>query len=187
MRHLQAQIQAVDEQRGEMTFAGLAPNGSKFTFNPADIVNSENAIRGSYMGSCVPVRDIPRFIELYRQGRLPVDKLINRSIGFDEIIDAACLSRDVDPTVERGQMFAGIALEGAGVTMDRKANARFYGSPDMSPEKIFDSSPNIAPNIANTFVQVLTAQTLRLPKPPCQSMPTWRDNCEKTRFGLGWR
>ena len=63
-------------------------------------------------------------------------------------------------------LFAGIALEGAGVTMDRKANARFYGSPDMSPEKIFDSSPNIAPNIANTFVQVLTAQTLRLPKSP---------------------
>ncbi|MBT8082989.1 MAG: lipid-binding SYLF domain-containing protein [Gammaproteobacteria bacterium] len=63
-------------------------------------------------------------------------------------------------------LFAGIALEGAGVTMDRKANARFYGSPDMTPEKIFASSPNIAPNIANTFVQVLTAQTLRLPKSP---------------------
>jgi alcohol dehydrogenase len=70
---------------GEVLIAGLAPNGSQFTFNPADIVNSEKAIRGSYMGSCVPVRDIPRFIELYRQGRLPVDKLINRSIGFDEI------------------------------------------------------------------------------------------------------
>jgi alcohol dehydrogenase len=70
---------------GEVLIAGLAPMGSKFEFNPADIVNSEKAIRGSYMGSCVPVRDIPRFIELYRQGRLPVDKLINRSIGFEEI------------------------------------------------------------------------------------------------------
>jgi alcohol dehydrogenase len=39
------------------------------------------------MGSCVPVRDIPRYIELYRQGRLPVDKLINRSIGFKDIND----------------------------------------------------------------------------------------------------
>jgi len=70
---------------GEVLIAGLAPNGSQFSFSPPDIVNSEKAIRGSYMGSCVPVRDIPRFIELYRQGRLPVDKLINRSIGFDEI------------------------------------------------------------------------------------------------------
>jgi len=63
-------------------------------------------------------------------------------------------------------LFAGIALEGAGVTMDRKANAAYYGSTSMSPEKIFASSPNIAPNSANTFVQVLTAQTARLPVSP---------------------
>ncbi len=66
-------------------------------------------------------------------------------------------------------LFAGIALEGAGVTMDRKANAAFYGSSSMSPEKIFVSSPNIAPDIANTFVQILTAQTSRLPKQPGMS------------------
>ncbi len=63
-------------------------------------------------------------------------------------------------------LFAGIALEGAGVTMDRKANAAFYGSTSMTPEKIFVSSPNIAPDVANTFVQVLTAQTARLPVSP---------------------
>lgn len=63
-------------------------------------------------------------------------------------------------------LFAGVALEGSGVTMDRKANTKFYGSSSMSPEKIFASSPNIAPDIANTFVQVLTAQTRRLPTSP---------------------
>ena len=63
-------------------------------------------------------------------------------------------------------LFAGVALEGAGVTMDRRANAAFYGSPSMTPEKIFVSSPNIAPDIANTFVQILTAQTRRLPTSP---------------------
>ena len=52
-------------------------------------------------------------------------------------------------------LFAGVALEGAGVTMDRKANAAFYGSSAMTPEKIFASSPNIAPDVANTFVQFL--------------------------------
>ncbi|MFY0610706.1 MAG: alcohol dehydrogenase catalytic domain-containing protein [Hyphomicrobiaceae bacterium] len=70
---------------GEVIIAGLAPIGAEFTFSPSDIVTWEKGIRGSYMGSCVPVRDIPRFIELYRQGRLPVDKLINKSIGLDEI------------------------------------------------------------------------------------------------------
>ena len=63
-------------------------------------------------------------------------------------------------------LFAGVALEGAGVTMDRKANAAFYGDPSMTPDKIFVSSPNIAPDIANRFVQVLTAQTRRLPTQP---------------------
>jgi lipid-binding SYLF domain-containing protein len=70
-------------------------------------------------------------------------------------------------------LFAGVAFEGAGVTMDRKANAAFYGSTSMSPERIFESSPNVAPNIANTFVQILTAQTARLPtKPGMQADPT---------------
>ncbi len=66
-------------------------------------------------------------------------------------------------------LFAGVALEGAGVTMDRKANAAFYASSSMTPERIFASSPNIAPDIANTFVQLLTAQTSRLPTQPGMS------------------
>lgn len=63
-------------------------------------------------------------------------------------------------------LFAGVALEGSGVTMDRRANAAFYGDSSMTPERIFASSPNAAPDIANTFVQMLTAQTSRLPKQP---------------------
>lgn len=63
-------------------------------------------------------------------------------------------------------LFVGIALEGAGITMDRKANVAFYGTTSMTPERIFVSSPNIAPDIANTFVQILTAQTSRLPRQP---------------------
>ena len=69
-------------------------------------------------------------------------------------------------------LFAGVALEGAGVTMDRKANAAFYGDPSMTPEKIFVSSPNIAPDIANRFVQILTAQTRRLPTQPGMDVGT---------------
>ena len=63
-------------------------------------------------------------------------------------------------------LFAGVALEGAGVTMDRKSNAAFYGSAQITPEQIFSSSGNTAPPAANQFVQVLTAQTRRLPVQP---------------------
>ncbi len=63
-------------------------------------------------------------------------------------------------------LFAGVALEGAGLTMDRKSNAAFYGSSSITPEQIFASAGNAAPAVANTFVQILTAQTQRLPKQP---------------------
>jgi hypothetical protein len=48
--------------------------------------------------------------------------------------------------------------------MDRKSNVAFYDSTTMTPERIFVSSPSIAPDVANTFVQILTAQTSRLPR-----------------------
>ncbi|MBT8080715.1 MAG: lipid-binding SYLF domain-containing protein [Gammaproteobacteria bacterium] len=63
-------------------------------------------------------------------------------------------------------LFAGVALEGAGLTMDKKSNAAFYGPSARQPEAVFASSPNAAPDVANTFVQVLTAQTSRLPTQP---------------------
>ena len=66
----------------------------------------------------------------------------------------------------RRGLFAGVALEGAGVTMDRGANAAFYGSSSITPEQIFASSGNSAPPVANKFVQVLTAETRQLPKQP---------------------
>jgi alcohol dehydrogenase len=40
---------------------------------------------GSYMGSCVPQRDIPRFIAMYRAGLLPVDLLRTSIISLGEV------------------------------------------------------------------------------------------------------
>src|SRR3546814_5920464 len=70
---------------GTVVTAGLSPAGAEFSFNQSDLVSQEKSIKGSYMGGCVPVRDIPRFIDLYRQGRLPVDRLIDRTIRLEEI------------------------------------------------------------------------------------------------------
>lgn len=84
-------------------------------------------------------------------------------------------------------LFAGVALEGAGITMDRKANAAFYSSASMTPEKIFISSPNIAPDVANTFVQILTAQTRRLPTAPGMqtvSAPTQEETSNVRTYGM---
>jgi lipid-binding SYLF domain-containing protein len=63
-------------------------------------------------------------------------------------------------------LFAGVSLEGSGISMDRKANAAYYGSASMTIEEIFASSGNAAPPSANNFVQVLATQTAGLPMRP---------------------
>ena len=66
------------------------------------LVGDEKAIRGSYMGSCVPERDVPAFIELYKQGRLPIDRLRSGTLpladinaGFDRLADVAAVRQIV--------------------------------------------------------------------------------------------
>jgi alcohol dehydrogenase len=54
------------------------------------------------MGSCIPERDVPVFIELYKQGRLPIDRLKSGTIrlddinaGFDRLADVAAVRQIV--------------------------------------------------------------------------------------------
>jgi alcohol dehydrogenase len=49
------------------------------------LVAEERTVKGSYLGSCVPARDIPRYVEWYQQGRLPVDRLLSETLALDEI------------------------------------------------------------------------------------------------------
>ena len=49
------------------------------------LVAEERTLKGSYIGTCVPSRDIPRYIDLYLQGRLPVNKLLTGRLKLDEI------------------------------------------------------------------------------------------------------
>ncbi len=70
---------------GSIVIAGLAPQDARFEFSPSELVSGEISISGSYMGSCVPVRDVPRFIAHYKQGRLPIDRLLSQTVSFDEM------------------------------------------------------------------------------------------------------
>jgi alcohol dehydrogenase len=49
------------------------------------LVAEERTLRGSYLGSSVPARDLPKFIDLYRQGRLDVERLLTHRLGLDEV------------------------------------------------------------------------------------------------------
>ena len=76
---------AITARGGTTVSAGL-PSGSRLVSYPhAAMVSDERTIKGSYMGSCVPARDIPAYIALYKRGKLPVDRLISGTIGLADI------------------------------------------------------------------------------------------------------
>ncbi|MBO9695259.1 MAG: zinc-dependent alcohol dehydrogenase family protein [Sphingopyxis sp.] len=78
---------AVDMTRrgGTTVTAGLPPPGAALPVDIVRLVGEERTLKGSYMGSCVPSRDIPRYIQLYREGRLPVQRLLSATLTLDEI------------------------------------------------------------------------------------------------------
>lgn len=70
---------------GTVTTLGLPGPGVSHRLELAPLVANGLTIRGSYFGSCVTRRDVPRFIDLYREGRLPAGELVSHHIGLDDI------------------------------------------------------------------------------------------------------
>lgn len=76
---------AMTRRGGTTVSAGLPPAGQTLPLDASQLVAEERILKGSYVGSCVPSRDIPRFIDLFRRGRLPVDRLLTTTLRLDEI------------------------------------------------------------------------------------------------------
>lgn len=73
-------------RRGGTTVTVGLPHPEQMLSIPAvSLVAEERTLKGSYLGSCVPKRDIPRFVDMYKAGRLPVDKLLTHKLGLDEL------------------------------------------------------------------------------------------------------
>ncbi|MGH9928331.1 MAG: zinc-dependent alcohol dehydrogenase family protein [Pyrinomonadaceae bacterium] len=73
-------------RRGGTTITiGLPAPGKMFSVPAVNLTLEERTIKGSFMGSSVPRRDIPRYINMYLAGLLPVDKLQTHTLRLDEI------------------------------------------------------------------------------------------------------
>ena len=72
--------------RGGKTVTAGLPHPSKTIQIPVTkLVAEERTLQGSYIGSCIPARDIPAYISLYQAGRLPVDKLMTHRLHLNDI------------------------------------------------------------------------------------------------------
>ena len=75
----------VTRRGGTTVTAGLSHPDHRFEVQHVSLVAEERTVKGSYIGSCVPLRDVPRYIALYRQGRLPVDRLMSARLTLEQI------------------------------------------------------------------------------------------------------
>jgi alcohol dehydrogenase len=73
-------------RRGGRTVSVGLPNPAEMLSIPAvSLVGDGKTLMGSYMGSSIPSRDIPRYIALWRAGRLPVDRLLTSTSPLSDI------------------------------------------------------------------------------------------------------
>jgi alcohol dehydrogenase len=70
---------------GRTVTVGLPTSDDLATFSPLSLVAQGRSIIGSYLGSSVPARDIPIFVDMWRRGRLPVERLVSSRIHLEEI------------------------------------------------------------------------------------------------------
>jgi alcohol dehydrogenase len=75
----------ITRRGGTTVTAGLSNPQHLFSIPHVGIVAEERTIKGSYLGSCDPARDIPRYIDMYRAGRLPIDRLLSERVQLSEI------------------------------------------------------------------------------------------------------
>lgn len=83
---------------GTTVTVGLPAPDARSSISPLGLVAEARTVIGSYLGSAVPARDIPIYAQLWRDGKLPVEKLISSRIelsdinsGMDELADGKAI------------------------------------------------------------------------------------------------
>jgi alcohol dehydrogenase len=78
----------ITRRGGTTVTAGLAHPQSLLSIPHLGLVTEERTLKGSYLGSADPQRDIPRFIDWFRAGRLPVERLLTARLALEDINQA---------------------------------------------------------------------------------------------------
>jgi Zn-dependent alcohol dehydrogenase len=76
---------AATRRGGTTVTVGLPHPSQELRIPAVSLVAEERTLRGSYLGSGVPALDVPRYIDAYKAGKLPVDRLLTHRIALDEI------------------------------------------------------------------------------------------------------
>ncbi|HEV3344968.1 MAG TPA: zinc-binding dehydrogenase [Pirellulales bacterium] len=81
---METAFRAVRNQGGLCVLAGNLPQGEQIALDPFDLIRGKRIV-GTWGGETQPDDDIPRFVEWFQQGRLPLAELITREYPLDEV------------------------------------------------------------------------------------------------------
>lgn len=93
---------ATGRRGARIVTVGLPNPADMFSIPAVSLVAGGKTLIGCYMGSSIPARDIPRYIRLWRAGRLPVDRLLTSVSKLDcinSLLDELAAGRAVRQVV----------------------------------------------------------------------------------------
>jgi S-(hydroxymethyl)mycothiol dehydrogenase len=73
---------------GTVVLVGVPRPEMTLTLPFLDVFGRGGALKSSWYGDCLPSRDFPTLVALYRQGRLPLDRFVSETIGIGDVEDA---------------------------------------------------------------------------------------------------
>jgi len=97
-----AEAYAATRRGGTTVTVGLPHPDRHLSIPAVTLVTEERTLKGSYLGSCNPPVDVPRFVDLHLEGRLPVERLLTHRLaveelneGFDRLAAGECVRQAV--------------------------------------------------------------------------------------------
>ena len=70
---------------GTVVLVGVPTPAMRLELPLLDVFGRGGALKSSWYGDCLPSRDFPMLIDLYQQGRLPLDAFVSEEIGIDDV------------------------------------------------------------------------------------------------------
>ncbi|MDH6484354.1 S-(hydroxymethyl)mycothiol dehydrogenase [Streptomyces sp. SAI-127] len=70
---------------GTVVLVGVPTPDMKLELPLLDVFGRGGALKSSWYGDCLPSRDFPMLVDLYRQGRLDLDAFVTETIALDEV------------------------------------------------------------------------------------------------------
>ena len=70
---------------GTVVLVGVPTPERRLDMPLLDFFSHGGALKSSWYGDCLPERDFPTLVNLYRQGRLPLEKFVTERIGIEAV------------------------------------------------------------------------------------------------------